>query len=68
MLFYLRANVIFRILGISGPFHVTVGFLVNADNAAHARQKFEERVKQDHSHMAFENVEFNYTEFAGEIK
>ena len=68
MLFYLRANVAFKVRGISGPFNVNVAWLVNATDANNARQKFEDRVKQDHRHMDFESASFSYTDFAGEIK
>lgn len=68
MLFYLRANIAFKVRGISGPFNVSFGALVNAPDANQARQKFEDKVKNDHAHMGFESAEFNYVEFAGEIK
>lgn len=68
MLFYLRANVTLKVRGISGPFQRTIGWLVNANDPNHARQKFEEQVRKDFAHMQFEQAHFEYIEFAGEIK
>jgi hypothetical protein len=68
MLFYIKAEVQFRVRGISGPFNVNASRLVNADNREHARVKFEENVKQAHQHMSFDAVNFDYKEVADEIK
>jgi hypothetical protein len=68
MPFYIKAEVQFRVRGISGPFNVNASRLVNADNREQARAKFEVNVKQAHQHMAFESAVFNYTEVADEIK
>lgn len=68
MLFYLRANVTIKVKGISGSFQNTVGWLVNANEPNQAKQKFEEQVRKDFSHMQFEKAQFEYIEFAGEIK
>ena len=68
MLYYLRANVTLRVAGISGPFTRTVSWLVNAANPNQAKSKYEEQVKKDFTHMQFNDIAFEYTEFAGEIK
>jgi hypothetical protein len=68
MLFYLKANVTMRVAGISGPFVRTVSWLVNAENPDHAKFKYETQVKKDFAHMQLSHIEFEYTEFAGEIK
>jgi len=68
MLYYIKAEAQFRVRGISGPFNVNAAYLVNANDRDQARVKFEDRVKSNHSHMAFESVGFNYLEVAEEIK
>jgi len=68
MLFYIRANVTLKVRGISGEFHRTIGWLVNAVDHNHAREKFEAQVKKDFAHMQFEQASFEYLEVAGEIK
>lgn len=68
MLYYLRANVSLRVAGISGPFLKTISWLVNANNPSEARAKFENQVYRDFAHMQFNDAQFEYTEFAGEIK
>ena len=68
MLYYLKAEVAFRVRGISGPFNVNAANLVNAANREEARIKFEDHVKANHAHMAFDAVKFNYTEVTEEIK
>ena len=68
MLYYIKAEVQFRVRGISGPFNVNASNLVNASGREEARTKFEEHVKNNHRHMAFEDVKFNYLEAAEEIK
>lgn len=68
MLFFIRANVVMRVAGISGPFNKTVSWLVNANDPQHAKVKYEAQVARDHAHMQFSAIAFEYLEFAGEIK
>ena len=68
MLFLLEAKVIIRVAGISAPSMHNITWLVNASHSTEAKQKFENRVRNDFSHMMPESVHFEWTKVAGEIK
>lgn len=68
MLFLLEANVVIRIAGISAPSMRSITWLVNGINSAEAKQKFENRVRNDFAHMTPESINIEWTKVAGEIK
>lgn len=68
MLYYIKSDVAVRVRGISGPFTKTVAYLVNADNRNQARDKYENKVRQDFAHMVPEDIAFDYKEVAEEIR
>lgn len=68
MLFLIEARVSAKVAGISAPFEKDVSYLVNGNNYAEAKTKFENQVKMDHAHMMPDGVTFQYTKVASEIK
>ena len=56
-LFYIKAKVIARVCGISGPIEMTISHLVNADDAFQARTRFQEEASKE--------VEISIAKFAG---
>lgn len=67
-LYTLKAKVILRVDGISGPFERIVTWHVNATNVDEAKAKYEERVSQSEKHVGFRSIAFEYIEIIGEIK
>ena len=68
MLFYIKAKVSIRVDGISGPFEKPSSALVNAIDKGEAKQKFENVVRLENANMQAKSFQFEYLEFAGEIK
>ena len=68
MLYLLEANVSIRVAGISAPFMHNITWLVNGRNSAEAKQKFENRVRNDFAHMMPQSISFEWIKVAGEIK
>lgn len=67
MLFLIEANVKIKVRGISGMFSETACYLVNADDAAGARVKFERKVNEVHANKMPERVDIEFTKIAPEI-
>ncbi len=67
-MFYIESNVTVRVAGISGPFLRSVAYLVHAPNLTIAKQKYQDQVYRDFSHMSPSSIGFEYTKIAAEIK
>lgn len=68
MLFYIKAKILRQYAGISAPYQEVKSHLVNADNHPQAQQKFEAWCKKDKEHTLPASTQFEYLEFADEIK
>jgi len=67
MLYFIKAKVVIRVRGISGPFEQTVIQLVNAHTTNEARSKFEAHIRKRFAHMNGESFSFDYLEIADTI-
>lgn len=67
MLYTVRAKVIIRVAGISGPFEQTVAWHVHANSTKEAVYKYEQRVSQDFRYMAYQTIKFENYEIIGSI-
>jgi len=67
MLYYIESNVKIKVQGISGPWEKNIIWMVNAPSLEIAKNKYENRVKQDFAHMAAQSFHFEYTKIAGTI-
>lgn len=68
MMYYIKAKVVIRVAGISGPWEAIISYLVNAPNLEVAKQKYELQVRKDKSNMDAQSFKFEYIEIATEIK
>ncbi len=68
MLFFIKAKILRHYAGISAPYQETKAHLVNADNPGQAQQKFEAWCKKEKEHTLPSSTQFEYLEFADEIK
>ena len=65
---YIKAKVIIKMDKISGPYEQIISWLVNTPNIGIAKQKFEERVRNDFAHMQARTFTFDYLEIAGMLQ
>ena len=66
-LYLIKAKVVKRIFGISGPFESVESKLVHANSVNEAKSKFESVVKQSASNMECDSIKFEYLEIIDEI-
>jgi len=67
-LYLIKAKIIKRVYGISGPFENIEGRLVNAETTSEAKRKFEQSIQTSASNMECESINFEYIEVIPEIK
>jgi len=67
-MYYIKAKVIVRVAGISGPFEEIRSALVHGINTFQAKEKFEFHARSQSAHMMPESMTFEYLEIAGEIR
>ena len=67
MLYYIKAKIIIRVAGISGPFEQVISALVHGNTTNMAKSKFQNFAKQRFAHMQSQSIDFEYIEIAGEI-
>lgn len=67
MLYWIKAKIVIRVFGISGPFEETVTKLVNARSTNEARAKYEAHIRQMFAHMRGESISFQYITIADTI-
>jgi hypothetical protein len=67
MLYWIKAKVVIRVFGISGPFEQTVVQMVNARSTVEARTNFENHMRAKFAHMNGESFTFEYIEVADTI-
>ena len=60
MLYWIQCKVVIKVFGISGPFEQVVTQMVNAQNTAEARTKFENHMRKRFAHMQGESINFEY--------